>query len=53
MSYILIVGNPVDGFKYYGQFSDVDTALNWAEKNLRTEEYWFAELQNPDNGVKF
>lgn len=48
MSFIVITGNPVDGFQYYGRFSDEPTAIDWADENLSEEDWWVAELINPD-----
>lgn len=30
--HILIVGNPVDGFRHYGPFPDMQSAAEWSER---------------------
>lgn len=52
MSFIVITGNPVDGFQYYGRFSDEPAAIDWADENLSEEDWWIAELINPDGRYK-
>lgn len=39
--YIVIVGNPVDGFSYYGPFEDRETAIKYAERNFRNSGDWW------------
>jgi hypothetical protein len=46
---LLIVGNPVDGFDYYGPFPDADAASEWAENNRRDEVWWTTKLTTPKN----
>ncbi|UTU07693.1 hypothetical protein CcrC1_gp008 [Caulobacter phage C1] len=47
--FILIVGNPVDGYAYYGPFHDHDDATNYAE-NTGTEgnPWWVAPLEEAE-----
>lgn len=40
---IVITGNPVDGFKFYGPFADEESANTWGYKHF-FEQYWTAEL---------
>ena len=44
MDFIVITGNFVDGFIFYGPFPDSDEAIRWAERELRGLEYWISEL---------
>jgi len=49
MNYIIIVGTPVDGFKYVGPFVDRDEAVHYAEVEARgfDADWWIAELVWP------
>lgn len=40
---IVIAGNPRDGFSYYGPFLNTDEANEWADIELRNEEWWVTE----------
>jgi len=45
MSYIIITGNPTEGFTYTGPFLIREDAIEYAEQKLPTWEYWWiAEL---------
>lgn len=48
MKAIVIAGNPVEGFRYYGPFDDTQKATDWAEdhrsKLYGDEEYWISLL---------
>ena len=46
-SFIVIVGDPVDGFRYYGPFDDHDSAVKWAEAELDGERWWVADMEPP------
>ena len=46
MRYILIFGNPVDGFNYRGPFDTHEDAHNYGDPII--EEWWIAELTPPD-----
>ncbi|MEA3639948.1 MAG: hypothetical protein VBE63_08390 [Lamprobacter sp.] len=43
---LVISGDPVEGFAYYGPFQSIGDAIVWAEENL--EQWWIAPLQNPE-----
>lgn len=45
--YIIITGNPVDGFNYTGPFKSHDDALRYAEAYFEgnVDSYWICELQ--------
>jgi hypothetical protein len=32
---IVVVGNIVEGFRFYGPFPDFETASDWADSNIR------------------
>lgn len=42
---IVISGNPVEGFKFYGPFPCAAAALEWIEVHCVDHECWIAELQ--------
>lgn len=44
--YILIFGNPVDGFTFRGPFPSQVAALEYAD--AIAEEWWIAELTPPE-----
>jgi hypothetical protein len=44
MMHILIVGNPMDGFSYFGPFESVEDAIEYGEKNFAEDEWWVSEL---------
>ncbi len=41
--FIVIAGNPVDGFSFYGPYSTHDEACEWGER-ANGEEWWVAAL---------
>ena len=45
--YIIIIGNPVDGFGYTGMFETRGEAIAYAEEEYRTVEWWVAPLELP------
>ena len=46
MKYTNIVGNPVDGFKCYGIFDDLQDAIDWQDGC--DESCWVVELEVED-----
>lgn len=49
-THIVVIGNPVDGYSFYGPFEDSEDACEFAEANL--DEWWLADLMNPEGCVK-
>lgn len=48
MKWLVIYGNPVDGFRYCGPFDGRGDAFEWADDNVATEyDWWLAELNAP------
>ena len=45
-SYIVVSGNPINGFFYFGPFIDADAALAWA-KDAVGEAWWVTKLEGP------
>ena len=45
---LVIVGDPVDGFAYYGPFADADEATEWAEQEVTEQSWWLADLRGRD-----
>lgn len=39
-TYTVVTGNPVDGFTFYGPFTDPEDANEWADDNLRNLDWW-------------
>jgi hypothetical protein len=52
MDYILIFGNPGDGFEYVGPFKTAAAATEYAEtdRELRNGGWWVMLLQKPADG---
>jgi hypothetical protein len=49
IQYMIIVGTPVNGFKYYGPFPKMIDARNWVvmaqdKSNLDMKYYWVDEI---------
>jgi hypothetical protein len=44
---VLVVGNPVDGVRFYGPFTYPEDADRFAEAELRNQEWWSVELHRP------
>ena len=45
--FMSICGNPMDGFLYIGTFPDTESAVLYAERHLKGEEYWINLLDAP------
>ena len=43
--HIVVTGNPVDGFAFYGPFKTAEHANEEADEAFRHEEWWIAPLQ--------
>ena len=46
--YLVIAGNPVDGFAFYGPFIDFDSAVEWTERHAKNTDSWVATLETPE-----
>lgn len=44
--YVLVEGNPVDGFTFVGPFDDVDEAVEYGEWG--GGEFWVASMRLPE-----
>lgn len=47
MQYIIIRGNPVDGFDYIGPFASRDEALAYMDEDRSKSDQWATELATP------
>ena len=48
MKYIILSGNPVEGYEFYGPFDTQESALRYADNNLDYDREWcFAHLIEP------
>lgn len=45
--FVVIHGNPADGFGYIGPFPDGEAANDYADTALRGEDWWVVALQSP------
>ena len=43
--WIVVQGNPSDGFIFHGPFKTSDDALDYADKNL--DSWWIVQLTKP------
>lgn len=48
--WIIVTGNPVDGFEYHGPFNTEDSAIEWADTFIE-DEWWLAHLDAPVRAV--
>lgn len=46
--YIVIMGNPVDGFDYIGPFNSFDEADEYVANERNPENFWIAQLATPE-----
>ena len=48
--YLIITGNPVDGFLFIGTFSNSEAAIEWAEQELPNSEpdWWVSKITPAD-----
>ena len=46
--YVIVAGNPIEGFEVIGSFSDWDTATEYAVQNIITDS-WIMTLKEPNN----
>ena len=44
--HIVMVGNPVGGFRYYGPFKTSEDAIYWADRNV-DDLWWAVPLEEP------
>jgi hypothetical protein len=47
MKYIIVFGNPVDGFTFVGPYNNYGDAMAQAEK-IKDETWWIANLIMPE-----
>jgi hypothetical protein len=48
MKWLIVRGNPVIGFTYWGPFDDSADAVAWADENITVEyDWWLTELETP------
>jgi len=47
--WIVINGNPIDGYKYYGAFELCEQAHQWGNDYFDESGYYIAELIQTDN----
>lgn len=45
---IIVAGNPIDGFKFYGPFDDAGGANKWGDNNIRNEDWVVGGLIAPE-----
>ena len=49
--FIVITGNPVDGFCHHGPFDDMAHAVEWATDELSGLGWWTAPLAAPTESM--
>lgn len=47
--YVVVAGNPVDGFGYHGTFATAEDASGWAENFPVPEDWWVASIEPIEN----
>lgn len=45
--YIIVTGDPVQGFRIIGPFADGGAAVDWGASYLRDADWWVALLHPP------
>jgi len=45
--FIIVSGNPCDGFTFYGPYNDANEAGDVARDDMRLDNWWIAALQPP------
>jgi hypothetical protein len=45
--YVVVAGNPEDGFSYIGPFADPREAAAWAEGVCDEDDWWVSDLLHP------
>lgn len=49
MKHIIVVGNPVDGYEFYGPFDTSDDALRFHDSELDYGDHWeITQLKSPE-----
>lgn len=48
--YIVIFGNPCDGYSFFGPFYDTEEAINYAESLDKSDSYFIAVLKGVQDG---
>lgn len=46
--YIGIVGNPVDGFTFYGPFESAAEAIDYADRHFCGRDWWLSDVEPKD-----
>jgi hypothetical protein len=46
--YLVITGNPVNGFTFIGPFPVTPDAVEWAETYVSEEDWWISEITATD-----
>lgn len=46
MKYVVVFGNPIDGFEYWGPFPSAEAAMSFAQDES-DHDYWIATLNVP------
>lgn len=47
-TFIIMTGNPVDGFSFYGSYPSREEAAEDATVNITQADWWIVELQPAD-----
>ena len=45
--FVVIHGNPADGFAYVGPFADADAATHYADAEVTHDNWWVVQLEAP------
>jgi len=46
--YLVVLGDPIGGFTFWGPFRNVEDAIDWAERSVLTTSWWIADLNVND-----
>jgi len=42
--HVVVIGSPFDGQRIVGPFATGEEAIEWAEQNIRNEDWWAVPL---------
>lgn len=43
--YIVTVGNPFDGFSFYGPFRDIEDAIDYGDRHFFGHDWWAVSVE--------
>lgn len=47
--WIIVTGNPIDGFEFFGLFEKETDGIDWASKQFDDRDWWLASVTTSAN----